>query len=113
MTTQPESTTSIWDRVGGRSFVAFLAAVLAWAVATGGVFLKATKLPSLDTGALLAASGILTGGASVYALRSAASDLSARPQIVQPPAPTTTIVQASPSAGNGDPAGAVAADPDG
>lgn len=81
----------MWDRLGGRKFVALLCSFLAWIVSVVGIFLEGSVMPTLTATNLITAAAILTGGATLYAGFNVAQDFASRPQVVHPPAPTVQV----------------------
>lgn len=78
----------MWEKLGGRKFIALMCSVVAYVVAVVGIWTlpEAPRYQSLIT-----AAAILTGGASLYILGNAARSFADRPQIVQPPQPTVQV----------------------
>jgi hypothetical protein len=54
------------DKLGGKPWVAYVLAVVAFINVTVGVYVGAIWLPKLDTGALMGAGGFITFGGAVY-----------------------------------------------
>lgn len=54
------------DKLGGKPWVAYVLAVVAFVNVVVGVYVAALWLPKLDTGALMGAGGFITFGGAVY-----------------------------------------------